>query len=222
VKSYFEKELSLLPPLVPAHAVISLSPNSSNRTTTAHRPMWLYDPQYVGANLAWLPTQQALRDGRTEFDDTSEFSVGHALKRVNDAQAGGFSDWTAPSQDEWKDLFAGWNYTRDVGAFLGDMDPTDEYWHSLLPLVLYTQAARLWTRTPATVDSKCLPSRSAMHLHVPTAVNTSERVSTYNGAVEPTGPGPELYGAGVSECYDNAWNILNGNVKGRPPCPSAS
>jgi hypothetical protein len=216
VKSYFQKELGFLPPLIPANAVISLSPNASNRTTTANRPMWLYDPQYVGANLAWLPTQQAVRDGRADFETTSDFSVGHALKRVNDAGAGGFSDWRVPSQDEWKGLFTGWNTTKDLRAFLGDMYPTDQYWHSLLPLALYTMGDRLWTRTSVTADSKCLPQGSVMHLRVPTEVNTTHSVSSYDGRVEPTGPGPELYGAGVSECYDNAWRILNGLVQGRP------
>lgn len=215
VESYFHKELSILPELIPAHAVISLSPNAAERTTAKDRPMWLYDPLYVGANSSWLPTKQALRDGRAEFEDTSDFSVGHALKRVDDAKPGDFSDWTVPTWDEWKGLFAGWNTTKNLREFLGDMDPTDPYWHSLLPLTLYTQGERLWTRTPATVDSKCLPDRSVLHLRVPTAVNTSEAVSSYNGALGEMGPGAELYGSGASACYDHAWAILNGQVTGR-------
>jgi hypothetical protein len=217
VKSFFEKELSFLPRLIPAHAIISLSPNAAERTTTKDRPMWLYDPQYALANLSWRPTKQALLDGRVAFEDTAPPSVGHALKLINDAQPGDFADWTVPTWDEWKGLFTGWNTTQDIRVFLGNMDPTDAYWHSLLPLILYTQGERIWTQTPATVDSTCSPSRNVMHLHVSTAVNTGGPVSSFNGALDPMGPGPELYGSGVSGCYDNAYAILNGGITGRYP-----
>jgi hypothetical protein len=195
--------------------VISLSPNAAERTTAKDRPMWLYDPQYVGAGLAWLPTKQAVHDGQVDFADTSDFSVGHALKRLNDAKPGNFADWSVPTWEEWKGLFAGWNTTTSLRAFLGDMDPTDAYWHSLLPLALSTQRDRVWTRTSAAVDSKCLPAGSVLHLRVATAVNTSVPTSSANGALEDMGPGAELYGSGVSGCYDHAWAILNGQVTGR-------
>jgi hypothetical protein len=215
VQSLSEKELKFLPRLIPAHAIISLSPNAAERTTTKDRPMWLYDPQYALANLSWRPTKQALLDGRVAFEDTNPFSVGHALKLIDDARPGDFSDWTVPTWDEFKGLFAGWNTTEPIRVFIGNMDPTDAYWHSLLPLILSTQDERLWTQTPATVNSTCLPSRTVMHLHVATAVNTGGPLSGYSGALDTMGPGAELYGSGVSDCYDHAFAILNGGITGR-------
>jgi hypothetical protein len=217
VESYFQQELRVLPPLIPAHAVISLSPDPPLRTTAKDRPMWLYDPQYVGTTKAWLPTKQAVLDGRAEFENTSTASVGYALKQINDAQDGGLSDWAIPTQDEWKDLFAGRNTNQSLGALLASMDPTDSYWHVVLPLILGSQSARVWTRTPVAVDAKCLPGGNVLHLHAPSTVNTLELLSAYTGGIAGMGPGPEVYGSTTSACWDNAWARINGNIAGTSP-----
>ncbi|MFL5861712.1 MAG: hypothetical protein ACJ780_13160 [Solirubrobacteraceae bacterium] len=220
-QSYFQKELSSLPPLIPAHAVISLSPNSAERTTSNGRPMWLFDPQYTGIaqgnlsmSLTWDPTEEAVRAGLVEFADHGVPSVGHALKEINNARPGDFADWTVPSADEWKNLFAGWKTTKSRREFLGDMDPADPYWHSVLPLVLDSQTPYLWTRTAAPRDSKCLSVGTVLHLHAPTVVNTSVPLSDSDRAIGPVGPGAELYGANVSECYHFAWAQLTGRITG--------
>jgi hypothetical protein len=219
--SYFQIELSHLPPPIPPGAVISLNANSALRTTTINQPMWLYEATNR-VERQWAPTLQALRTGRTDFEDTTSRSVGRAINVLNGVSAAGFADWKVPSQANWDSLFSGRKPQPDqtLAAFLANMNPTNPDWHVNLPAELASAAGqqRLWTSTPVTVKPLCYPVYGSSFnfpegriLQVNTAIDSAQKVSTYRSNLFPIPGLPTKLTdePGVRDCYQQVFDIVN-------------
>ncbi|MBV8943031.1 MAG: hypothetical protein JO240_14990, partial [Solirubrobacterales bacterium] len=159
IRGYFDLEHRELPARIPQETVISLPPQSTDRTITKGQHLWLWNFK-LGLDAQWDPSASP----------DHPFTVPAGITALNTTAAGlGFTDWRVPSKGDWDSLFAGRvpsNSTTRARFWLDDnVLPNVGNSNKTILAAALDQHPHVWTSQPPIPDRVgCLRKGSPLYI----------------------------------------------------------